>query len=126
MDDARLQLAAVDMHLASIALRARDKTGAARHLEAGLAQAQAFEKRTGTVAPPVRLALIRAYAELHLYGKVPLASLRRDLKGELGRLYGFLCDKPDPKRAAERFVFAIYLALLRDAGGNGTPMKGER
>ncbi len=116
VDDVRVQLAAVEMQLASLAMRAAKKLNAARHLEAGLAHAQDFEKRTGTMAPPVRLALIRAYAELHLYGKVPLTSLRRDLPGELGRLYGFLCDKPDPKRSAERFVFAIYLALLKDAG----------
>ena len=114
-DNTLLQLASVELQLATVAGQARDNVGAARHLEAGLAHAQRFAERTGTNVPPERLALIRAYAELNLYGKVPRNQMRRDLVAELSQIYGFLCDKPNPARAAERFVFAIYLTTLGEA-----------
>lgn len=117
-DDTLLQLAAVERDLAAVAAKAQDKDEAARRLEAGLAHCATFQKRTGTVAPPVRLVLLRAYAELHLFGKVPLSALRRDLVGELAAVYAFLCERPNPRLAAERFVFKLYLATLR-AGDQG-------
>ena len=123
-DGVLLQLAAVELQLAAIAGRAGDKDAAARRLEAGLAHTTRYAERTGTNAPPERLALIRAYAELHLYGRVPLRQLRRDLVAELGEVYAFLCAKPNPKRAAERFVFAIYLTMLREtASPSNVPAK---
>ena len=74
--------------------------------------AATYNKNTGSGVTDVSLALLRAYAELHLYGKVPLSALNVDLRAELSRAYSFICKYRSPRWSRQRFLFEIYLTML--------------
>jgi hypothetical protein len=107
-----LLLAEVEERLADVARKQAQPEVAIRHLEAGLVAVARFTKLTGTVAPPLRLRLLFAYAEATLYGKVPASLLHRDLKADLTAVHRELAARGNPLKAPERFLLATYLTLL--------------
>lgn len=113
-------LAHAELDLGLLAWRAGDLDGARLRLEAGLADAARWAERTGTPVDPLRLALLRAYAELHLYGGVPHAALARDLAAELAEVHRFLGRFRNPAWATHRFLFSLYRTRLslRDAAAS--------
>ncbi|MBM4395390.1 MAG: PD40 domain-containing protein [Deltaproteobacteria bacterium] len=113
LDEDLLDLAGVHRDLAEYAYRLGDRAGAAREVEAGLARAAEFEERTGTPVTPVRVALARAYAEIHLLGGVPRSDLRRDLESEVRRTYDRLTETRDPALEPDRVLLGTWLVMLR-------------
>ena len=115
-DEDRLEVAVADAHLAEYAFHRKDLKTAVLHLEAGLQQVDVFGERTGTPIQDAGLALLRAYAELHLYGGLPLSGLTLDLPGRLQQTYATLCKRPNPQWLEARDRFALYLVLLHLEG----------
>ena len=111
-DEDRLELAQAYQQQAQLELRAKNAIAAARSLERGLELAREFDANTGSEVNDTGLLLLRAYAELHLYGAVPLSALRRDLPAELRRSYQVICKYRSPRWAQQRFLFKTYLAEL--------------
>jgi hypothetical protein len=111
-DQDQLELALAEAHLAEYAHARHAEGEALQHLEAGLRHADLFTTRTGTPIHEVGLALLDSYAELHLFGGVPLAELKLDLPGRLRRAHATLSDKRNPAWEAARARFEIYLTLL--------------
>ena len=113
LDEDCLDLAGVHYHLAEYAYRTGDKDTALRETEEGLAMAARFEELTGTALTKVRVALVKAYAELHVVALVPLAKFRRDLAREVQLVYDNLTVARDPAFEPDRVLLGTYLALLR-------------
>jgi hypothetical protein len=111
-DDDLLELARASYHLGEYAFRAGESDRAREHFEQGLRRSARFNRSTGSGVNEVGLRLIQAYAELHIYGGVALATYRIDLKKELRAAYEFICEKPSPTWDAERFLFGVYLTML--------------
>ncbi|HVZ34695.1 MAG TPA: hypothetical protein VG963_19840, partial [Polyangiaceae bacterium] len=111
-DEDRLELAQAYHQQAALQYRSQDPSAAARSVERGLALSDTFNQNTGSEVNDAELALLRDYAELHLYGGVPLDGLRRDLRGELRRAYGVICKYRSPHWAGQRFLFETYLTAL--------------
>ncbi len=112
-DETLLELARASHHLGEYAYRLGKLDQARVHLERGLTQANTYNQRTGSSVNPVGLRLLQAYAELHLYGHLDLGRFTLDLKKELALSYQFICEHPSPNWQADRFVFGIYLAMLK-------------
>lgn len=108
-----LELARMSYHLAEYSYRAGKKTRARKLLERGLKYSDEYNKRTGSDVNPVGLRLIQAYAELHLYGEVPLSSYKLDLRARLAADYEFICKYRSPSWRPDRFLFSLYLAMLK-------------
>ena len=111
-DEDRLDLAQAYHQLAKLEQAAQQSTAAARALERGLELSGEFDANTGSEVNDTGLMLLRAYAELHLYGGVPLGALKRDLNAELRRSYEAICKYRSPRWAQQRFLFKTYLAEL--------------
>ncbi|MET0387610.1 MAG: hypothetical protein ABW321_16695, partial [Polyangiales bacterium] len=111
-DEDRLELAQAQLHLAQLHYRLQQLPAAGRALEAGLALSDTYNTNTGSEVNDAQLALIQAYAELALYGHVPAAERKRDLYGELQRVYGVLCKYRNPRLFKQRFLFEVYLSEL--------------
>lgn len=71
-----------------------------------------FSEETGTVVSAVSLQLLRDFAALHLYGKLPLNALEMDLEARLQEAYDFICVHPNPAWGRDRFLLAFYLSWL--------------
>jgi len=112
-DETLLELARASYHLGEYAYRLKKLDQARVHLERGLTQANTYNQRTGSPVNPVGLRLLQAYAELHLYGHLDLGRFALDLKKELALSYQFICEHPSPNWQADRFLFGIYLAMLK-------------
>lgn len=111
--DAYLQeLARVGHQLAESAYRLGRAEEARRYLEEGLVAADTWRSRTHTVIDEVSLALVRAAAELHLSGGVPVDDFRFDLTSRVRSTLRLITDRPNPRWADERYLFPIYLTLL--------------
>jgi WD40 repeat protein len=112
-DEDRLELAQACQHLAALHYRLKQLPEATRAVERGLALSAEFNESTGSEVNDAELALIQAYAELHLYGGVRLSALQRDLGGELRRVYRVICKYRNPRWVRQRFLFKIYLTELK-------------
>lgn len=115
IDEDLLDLAHAQYHLADYAYQQNQRDQARVHLERGIGHSDEFNERTGSGVNEVGLRLLQSYAELHLYGKVPLASYQRDLTGALRAAYTFICKYPNPDWEDERFLFSLYLTMLEVA-----------
>jgi hypothetical protein len=111
-DEDRLELAQAYHHLAKLQDTLGDATAAVRAVEKGLALSAQYDENTGGEVNEAGLALIRDYAELHLYRGVPLEALRRNLKSELSRVYSVICKYRNPRWAMQRYLFEAYLTKL--------------
>ena len=107
------ELAHSSYGLASIAWKTKDFEAVKGHLEKGLAEMDIFNEENATLLHPVTIQLVRGYAALHFYGRIPLESLSMDLPRRLGQLYDELCLRNNPKWDRERFVLGIYRSMLR-------------
>ncbi len=112
-----LERARASQQLAALAYRRGDLVAARRHVEEGLVDADEWRRRSETELDDVVVALVRAAAELHLYGGVPVRSYAFDLRGRLRDTYAQIARRPhNPRYAHERFLFAAYLTLLELPG----------
>ena len=111
-DDDLSELARISHHMAEYNYRAGQPKRARSLLERGLRFSDRYDERTGSEVNPVGLRLLQAYAELHLYGEVALASYQLDLRKRLEQTYAFICERRSPRWQAERFLFGLYLAML--------------
>ncbi|ACY16578.1 hypothetical protein [Haliangium ochraceum] len=111
-DEDLLALAHCAYHLGEYAYRAGALDEARAHFERGLGHVAAFNRRTGSGASEAGLRLVQAYAELHLYGGVPLSQYQRDLGAELRQAYEFICEHRNPSWDRDRFLFSLYLTML--------------
>ncbi|HEU4577219.1 MAG TPA: hypothetical protein VFS67_03120, partial [Polyangiaceae bacterium] len=112
VDEDRLELAQAYGELGRLQTRLNDLGKAALSLERGLELSHQYDTNTGGEANPVGLTLLRDYAELHLYSRVPLSSLRRDLRAELQQGYEVICKYRNPSWSEQRFLFKNYLTEL--------------
>jgi hypothetical protein len=111
-DEDRLELSQAYHHLAKLHDTLGDATAATRAVERGLELSDAYNESTGSEVNEAQLALIRDYAELHLYRGVARGNLRRNLESELRRVYSFICKYRNPRWAQQRFLFKTYLTEL--------------
>jgi hypothetical protein len=121
LDADLLELAEVSQRLAEVAYRAERLPDALDHVTRGLDHSDSYNKRTGAEVNPVGLALLRAAAELHIYGGLPLGSFSSDLHARVRIAYHALCQRPSPRRRADRFLLGVYLTLLDVGATGGTP-----
>ena len=111
-DEDRLELAQAYLHLAELSHHVGDLSAATEAVEHGLLLAAAYNESTGSEVNDVELALIKAYAELRLYGHVRRDAMKRDATAELQRAYAVLCKYRNPRLFPQRFLFKTYLAEL--------------
>jgi len=111
-DETAKDLARVHFRLAEAAWRAGYRGRTREMLEGGLYWAGRYSERTGTELSDEELHLLRSCAELHLYGRVPLAELGFDLRARLSEAYETLCERRNPRRTAERWLLGVYLTML--------------
>jgi cellulose synthase operon protein C len=107
-----LEMARISYQLAEVSYRLEDLKSARRHLEHALEHADTWRSNTNTEIEEVTLATVRAAAELHLYGDVPLSAFDFDVLERVREVYGVITLRPNPKWADERFLFPAYLTLL--------------
>ncbi len=110
-DDRKL-LALAHADLAAARYQAGDVPGAIAQVEAGLRDADELAVRSATPIHAVALTLLREYAELHFLGHAPLSQLQLDLPGRLGRAYGELMDRPQPRWISMRERYRLYIERL--------------
>jgi hypothetical protein len=125
-DEDRLELAQAYHHLAKLQDRLGDVNAAAAAVERGLELSDAYDENTGSEVNDAGLALIRDYAELHLYRGVPASVLHRDLRGELSRVYAVICKYRNPRWSMQRFLFKTYLTELALGKETLTPTTEEK
>ncbi len=123
-DEDRLDLAQAYQHVAALQYDLKQLPEATRSVERGLELAAQFNENTGSEVNDAQLALIQAYAELHLYGGVPLSELRHGLVPELRRIYAAICRYRSPAWAGQRFLFKLYLTELT-LESKDLPKRGE-
>jgi len=111
-DEDLYDLARTSYQLGQIAYEGGRKADARQWLEQGLEESAQYNESTGSDVTEAHLALLRAYAELHLYGGVARSDLRRDLEQELRAAYSFIAKFPNPEWAPERFLFGLYLTMI--------------
>src|SRR5262249_35837596 len=83
LDADRLSLAACEGQLGRYAYLRHAPDEALAHVEAALGQWDAWSESTATPVEDTGLALLAAYAELHVFAGLPLARLRLDLPRRL-------------------------------------------
>lgn len=113
LDELLLELAHTCFRLAEVESKLGDLDQTQRYLEEGLAYVDRHSASTGSDVSEVGFHLLRAYAELHFDGGVPLTSYKRDLEHDLLRYYAFLSKVRNPKWEVERIRFEVFLSLLR-------------
>jgi hypothetical protein len=119
VDELLLDLAHTCLRLADVAASERDLAETQRQLEDGLGYADRHRESTGSEVSEVGFRLLRAYADLHFDGGIPLGSYGRDLEAGLRRYYAFLSEVRNPEWETERIRLEIYLSLLRLEQGSG-------
>jgi hypothetical protein len=112
LDEDRHELAAAEAQLALVASRRKQPDEALARVEAGLRQWDAWADRTGTPVDDLGLALLAAYAELHLMDGVPLARLGLDLPKRLDASYARLSKVRNPDWEPMRERLELYLVLM--------------
>ena len=79
-----------------------------------------YAEENKTLLHPVMIALIRGYAALYFYGKVPSGKEALSFQKKLSEIYEELCIRRNPRWEKERFIFGIYLATMKlDASATG-------
>ncbi len=111
-DELLLEQANTELRLAILARDAAQPDQARARLDAALAFCEAYQKRNGSIAPDARIAILRAYAEGLLSGKLGHAPAPPALTRALHEVYVFLCERANPVRERERFLFSLYLMLF--------------
>lgn len=111
-DEDVFELAQAYHQLARLSYHMHDMGATRLAVERGLELCSRFNENTGSEVNDAELALIRDYAELHLYGGVPLDELQADLGGRLRRAYAVICKYRNPRWARQRFLFKSYLTEL--------------
>ncbi len=106
-----LDLAGAEGQLAMYAYRQKDLAGARAHVEAGLTAWDTWSTSTDTPIEDTGLALLSAYAELHLAG-VPLSELKLDLPKRLETAYNQLSKVRNPAWEKARGLVEAYLTYL--------------
>ena len=112
VDELLLDLAHTCLRLADIASREGDLAGTQRELEDGLGYADRHRESTGSDVSEAGFHLLRAYADLHFDGGVPLSAYKRDLESDLTRYYAFLSEVRNPEWEVQRIRLEIYLSRL--------------
>ena len=111
-DGDQLETARISHQLAELYYRERDLDAARLRIEEGLVAIDGWRSRNDTDIDELTLALVRAAAELHLYGRVPLSEFGFDVEARLRDSYAIITQRPSPRWADERFLFPIYLAMI--------------
>jgi hypothetical protein len=111
-DEDVFELARAYHQLAKLNYRMQDMGAARIAVERGLELSSRFNENTGSEVNDAELALLRDYAELHLYGGVRLNELQADLGGRLRHAYAVICKYRNPRWARQRFLFKSYLTEL--------------
>jgi WD40 repeat protein len=112
LDEYRLELANAEAQLALYAYRRKAPADALPHLEAALKHWDGWSKNTNTPIEDTGLAILTAYAQLHVDGGVPLDRLRLDLPQRLRATYDVLSTLRNPLWETARRRFELYLSLL--------------
>ncbi len=110
-----LDLAAAAYQRASYALAAGDRPAALGHTQQGMTHSDAHDEITGSPWNPVGLRLLLMLAELRLAHGAPASAFAggdAELAARVGKAYKSLCERPSPRRAAERFTLGLYLTML--------------
>lgn len=113
-----LELARISQQLAENAYRRGELALARRHVEAGLRAADEYVENTESELDETTIALVRAAAELRVYGNVPASAFELDVVERLRETYRTIARVTDGRFADERFLFPIYLSALE------TPARG--
>ena len=113
VDELLLELAHTCLRLAEVESKQGNLEQTRLYLEEGLGYTDRHTESTGTDVTEVGFHLLRAYAELHFDGGIPLASYNRDLEQDLLHYYAFLSTVRNPKWETERIRLEIFLSLLR-------------
>ncbi|MEM1416838.1 MAG: hypothetical protein AAGH15_18215 [Myxococcota bacterium] len=113
LDEDLLSLAGTYRRLAAVAVEQGDVAAAQGFLAEGLEAVAAHRESTGTEVSAERVGLVKAWAELHLFGEGAGGAA---LEAELQSLYGALCRLGNPRWDEERFRFQLYLTMLRLRG----------
>src|SRR5262249_25851406 len=112
LDIDRLSLADCEGQLARYAYRRHAFDEALADVEAALGQWDAWSQSTATPVEDTGLALLAAYAGLHVSAGLPLARLRLDLPHRLDTVYARLSKVRNPAWEAMREKLEIYVTLL--------------
>ncbi len=107
-----LELARIDHQLAENAYRRGELELARRHVESGLRAADEYTQRTESELDETTVALVRAAAELCLYGGVPTEAFEIDVLARLREVHRRVSRVTDGRFSDERFLFPVYLAAL--------------
>jgi cellulose synthase operon protein C len=107
-----LEIARTSYQLGEIAYRQGNKRKARHDLEEALSHVDRWRAEAEMEIEEVTLAVVRALAELHLYGGVPLAEFQIDVRARLRAAYAHITRYPNPEWADERFLFPAYLTLM--------------
>ncbi|MEZ4363005.1 MAG: hypothetical protein R3B48_22630 [Kofleriaceae bacterium] len=110
LDEDLLDLALCEAQLAKLT-RARPAAALA-HLKAARAHWRTWSENTGTPHEDTGLAILAAFADLHLTAGVPLAELGFDLAAELASSYTQLSELRNPAWEPMRDRLALYLTTL--------------
>ena len=114
LDEDRLELALCEAQLARVARNQGAPVATALgHLVAARSQFLAWSASTGTPLEPTGLAILAAFAELHLLAGVPQSQLGFDLPAALSATYTQLSDVRNPTWEPIRARLAVYLTMLK-------------
>jgi hypothetical protein len=113
LDEDLLELALCDAQLARLARKQGAPVATAlSHLLAARQHFVAWSDSTGTALEDTGLAILAAFAELHLLDGVPMSQLGFDLAAELTASYARLSEVRNPAWEPIRARLAVYLTML--------------
>ena len=112
LDEDRLALAESEAQLARYAYRRHAFDEALGHVEAALRQWDAWSDSTGTPVEDTGLALLAAYAELHLFASLSLDRMHLDLPHRLETSYTALNKTRNPAWEPMRERLEVYLTMM--------------
>ena len=113
LDDDRLELALCEAQLARLARQQGAPVATAlSHLLAARQHFLAWSASTGTTLEDTGLAILAAFAELHLLDGVPASQLGFDLAAALSASYAQLSEVRNPAWEPIRARLAVYLTML--------------
>jgi hypothetical protein len=114
LDEDLLELALCEAQLARIARkRSAPAATALAHLLAARRHFVAWSASTGTTLEDTGLAILAAFAELHLFAGVPRSQLGFDLAADLATSYTQLSEVRNPAWEPIRARLAVYWTMLK-------------
>jgi hypothetical protein len=114
LDEDLLELALCEAQLARLARRqAAPSARVVAHLTAARQHVLAWSASTNTPYGDTGLAILAAFAEVHLFDGVPTAQLGFDLPAELAATYTQLSAVRNPAWEPIRARLAVYLTMLK-------------